>query len=723
MFFQGLFQGLHLFRGLHPGRLVVLALLFVCLAHPAHATQLFGGGGGGSGGIYPPAGDIGGTAGAPTVIAIHRTTALIVNAQSPYSVASGDSYLDCNATGGAVTLNLPAATGSGRVLTLKKMDSTANACTFARAGSDTIDGATSLALSIQYVPFNLVDAASGKWDVVSLNIVAGTGISASTANGVTTVTVNLAGGTCTNQYATALSATGTLSCSTPTLAGAAFANQGTTTTLLHGNAAGNPSWAGVSLANDTLANQGTTTTLLHGNAAGQPSFGAVTLGTDVSGTLGTGNGGTGSASPTGVSAGTGISVSGSFPAQTVTANLAGGTCTNQFGTSLSSTGTLSCSTDTLASARHANQGTTTTLLHGNAAGNPAFTGVDILNDTLANQGTTTTLLHGNAAGRPTYAAVNLANDTTGTLPPTKLVSSVPPGLQYFGNGVEADPNLSSGVTTINGTHYYTSFTISGSGQMKVGTTVGWARIIVNGACSIASTATCTKEDGTSDSACAIDLTGPNNGVGTNTCGLFGGNSAGGGAAGTTNNGNTGNNVWNANFPTFLSNGPSGGVVGGASPGNGGSPSAASAKAFLDALSTQSPEFFRGEGGTCSGSYNFGGASGNSAGGAGTGTGGVGNGRGGAVLVLACKSFTTTTGHIVASGAIGGAGTSCGNAGGAGGSGGGAVIVAGPGGYTGANIDVNGGTGGTACAGGQNGAIGGKGMGWNCDTTANTCTAL
>lgn len=47
-----------------------------------------------------------------------------------------------------------------------------------------------------------------------------------------------------------------------------------------------------------LGSTGTTTTLLHGNAAGAPTFGAVSLTADVSGTLGVGNGGTGVANPT-----------------------------------------------------------------------------------------------------------------------------------------------------------------------------------------------------------------------------------------------------------------------------------------------------------------------------------------------------------------------------------------------------------------------------------------
>jgi hypothetical protein len=116
------------------------------------------------------------------------------------------------------------------------------------------------------------------------------------------------------------------------LASAQFANQGTTVTVLHGNAAGNPSFAAVSLtadvtgvlplanqaaptgtgfyhltagasdaaaklvnltaSTDVAANQGTTTTVLHGNAAGQASFAAVSLTTDVSGILPTANGGT-----------------------------------------------------------------------------------------------------------------------------------------------------------------------------------------------------------------------------------------------------------------------------------------------------------------------------------------------------------------------------------------------------------------------------------------------
>lgn len=59
---------------------------------------------------------------------------------------------------------------------------------------------------------------------------------------VTSSHLNITTTTCTNQFVTAISATGTGTCTAATLASAQFANQGTTTTLLHGNAAGNPSF-------------------------------------------------------------------------------------------------------------------------------------------------------------------------------------------------------------------------------------------------------------------------------------------------------------------------------------------------------------------------------------------------------------------------------------------------------------------------------------------------
>jgi hypothetical protein len=53
------------------------------------------------------------------------------------------------------------------------------------------------------------------------------------------------------------------------------------------------------LASSDFSNQGTTSTVLHGNAAGNPAFSAVDLATDISGILPVANGGTGSTTPIG----------------------------------------------------------------------------------------------------------------------------------------------------------------------------------------------------------------------------------------------------------------------------------------------------------------------------------------------------------------------------------------------------------------------------------------
>lgn len=102
-----------------------------------------------------------------------------------------------------------------------------------------------------------------------------------TANGGTNLTSFTSGGAV---YATSTSAltTGTL----PNTAGgtgqsSAFTQYGVT-------------YASTTTALGTTA-AGTTTTVLHGNASGAPTFGAVALGSDVSGTLPIANGGTGSA--------------------------------------------------------------------------------------------------------------------------------------------------------------------------------------------------------------------------------------------------------------------------------------------------------------------------------------------------------------------------------------------------------------------------------------------
>lgn len=121
----------------------------------------------------------------------------------------------------------------------------------------------------------------------------------------------------------------------------------------------------------SLGSLGTTTTVLHGNAAGAPSFGAV-----VSADL----------------------------------NITTTSCTNQFVTAISAGGVGTCTTNVLASAQHANQGTTTTVLHGNASGNPSWGAVAISTD-VSGLGTNVATWLGTPSSANLAAAVT---DETGT---------------------------------------------------------------------------------------------------------------------------------------------------------------------------------------------------------------------------------------------------------------------------------------------------------------------
>lgn len=112
-----------------------------------------------------------------------------------------------------------------------------------------------------------------------------------------------------------------------------------------------------------MASLGTTTTVLHGNAAGAPTFSAVSLTADVTGTLPVANGGTG-----------------------LTSGTSGGVLAYTASGTLASSGALTASAIVLgggagaAPTPMASLGTTTTVLHGNAGGAPTFAAVSLTAD-------------------------------------------------------------------------------------------------------------------------------------------------------------------------------------------------------------------------------------------------------------------------------------------------------------------------------------------------------
>jgi len=84
----------------------------------------------------------------------------ITNITGTYGMDGTEEYIRCD---GTFTVTLPAATGSGLAYALKNIGS--GTITLARAGTDTIDGATSQTL-YALDKLAVLDAAAGKWDVL-----------------------------------------------------------------------------------------------------------------------------------------------------------------------------------------------------------------------------------------------------------------------------------------------------------------------------------------------------------------------------------------------------------------------------------------------------------------------------------------------------------------------------------------------------------------------------
>lgn len=87
-----------------------------------------------------------------------------------YTATSSDDVIPCNASGGAFTVTLPAASGlSGMILTIVKTDSSFNAVTIDGNASETINGATTTTLNTQYESVQIVCDGSN-WFIVTRQI-------------------------------------------------------------------------------------------------------------------------------------------------------------------------------------------------------------------------------------------------------------------------------------------------------------------------------------------------------------------------------------------------------------------------------------------------------------------------------------------------------------------------------------------------------------------------
>jgi hypothetical protein len=94
---------------------------------------------------------------------------LAISANTTLNATHERFLIDVNTTSAAITITLPAAStvGSGWQLWIRKNDASVNAVTINRAGSDTINGATSLQITTRYQTIVLLSFGGTSWGVVA----------------------------------------------------------------------------------------------------------------------------------------------------------------------------------------------------------------------------------------------------------------------------------------------------------------------------------------------------------------------------------------------------------------------------------------------------------------------------------------------------------------------------------------------------------------------------
>lgn len=86
----------------------------------------------------------------------------IVTKTANYTATFSDDVILCNTN--AFTITLPSAAASlGKVFRILKIGGDGNAITVARAGSDTIEGATSFSIAARYQDLTVVSDGSATW--------------------------------------------------------------------------------------------------------------------------------------------------------------------------------------------------------------------------------------------------------------------------------------------------------------------------------------------------------------------------------------------------------------------------------------------------------------------------------------------------------------------------------------------------------------------------------
>lgn len=211
-------------------------------------------------------------AGTPTVTWGTGSGTPAVTATSPLAINTSTGNITCTT---CLTPSTGVTTFSGGTTGLTPNTPTSGAIVL--AGILVVQNGGTGQSSLTANAFLTGNGTSAINQVAITGLVVGNGASAPTG---------YAGVTCTNQFLTALSASGAGTCTTDVLASAQHANQGTTTTVLHGNAAGNPSWAAISLTVDVSG------TLPVGNGGTACSVASITCFNNITGFTAAGTTGT-----------------------------------------------------------------------------------------------------------------------------------------------------------------------------------------------------------------------------------------------------------------------------------------------------------------------------------------------------------------------------------------------------------------------------------------------
>lgn len=97
-----------------------------------------------------------------------RSFYTVMNVTAACTVRPNVFYYRADATNGAFTVSLPdAAVHLGKRVLIKKVDSSANAVTVSRTGSDTIEGSNTVSLSAQWDSLYVIAGAANSWEVIS----------------------------------------------------------------------------------------------------------------------------------------------------------------------------------------------------------------------------------------------------------------------------------------------------------------------------------------------------------------------------------------------------------------------------------------------------------------------------------------------------------------------------------------------------------------------------